>query len=141
MSELFKPPSAFELFWKAWPRGARKRGKRLCGMIWARKHLDEQAENILEVLDATKRTDEWAKDGGAFIPLPCNWLNNEMYDADLEDVEGPKAYRDLDEVIADVWPEAPAEILSWLMEVYLSSGQSLNAAAVRLSKQKKRASG
>ena len=61
----------FERFWAAYPKKrnketARKAFKKLKGV---------SIETLLEAIERQKRSQDWLKDGGQFIPYPASWLN------------------------------------------------------------------
>lgn len=63
--------SDFERFWSAYPKKrnketARKAFKKLKGV---------SIETLLEAIEKQKRSQDWLKDGGQFIPYPATWLN------------------------------------------------------------------
>ena len=63
--------SDFERFWSAYPKKrnketARKAFKKLKGV---------SIETLLEAIEKKKRSQDWLKDGGQFIPYPATWLN------------------------------------------------------------------
>ena len=61
----------FERFWAAYPKKrnketARKAFKKLKGV---------STETLLEAIERQKRSQDWLKDGGQYIPYPATWLN------------------------------------------------------------------
>ena len=61
----------FERFWAAYPKKrnketARKAFKKLKGV---------SIETLLEAIEKQKRSQDWLKDGGQYIPYPATWLN------------------------------------------------------------------
>lgn len=70
-------PAKFDIFWKAYPRKTAKGSafKAFATMI-AGKHLDA----ILNALEWQKRSHEWIKDRGAFIPHPATWLRAQRWE-------------------------------------------------------------
>jgi len=67
----------FEEFWKAYPRKV--------GIEAARKKFDSAIkkttiQKIILAISAQKKTDQWRKDGGQFIPHPATWLNQGRWD-------------------------------------------------------------
>ena len=57
--------------------------------------VDAPLDILLSALAAQKKSKQWQKDDGAFIPMPANWLNDRRW----EDVPAPAALtaRQLDE--------------------------------------------
>lgn len=63
----------FARFWEAYPK---KKSKGKAEQWWIRHKPDEAlVATILESLERVKRTHDWKKDGGQFIPYPATWLN------------------------------------------------------------------
>ena len=73
--------NGFEDFWKAYPN---KKDKQKAIVAWA-KHLPEMpaTQKVLGALEAQKKTEQWTKDGGRFIPLPSTWLNGQRWADEL----------------------------------------------------------
>lgn len=63
----------FDQFWKLYPN---KKAKAAALRRWkAMKISNETFQAILEGLQKALGSQEWAKDGGAYIPHPATWLN------------------------------------------------------------------
>ncbi|WP_312070395.1 hypothetical protein [Anaerotignum propionicum] len=63
----------FDQFWKLYPN---KKAKAAAFRRWrAMKISVETFQVILDGLQKALRSQEWAKDGGAYIPHPATWLN------------------------------------------------------------------
>ncbi len=71
---------AFERFWSAWPRSERKGGKQDCYAIWKKIGANERAEQILAHVEQRKRSRDWRKDNGQFIPAPKKYLSERQWD-------------------------------------------------------------
>lgn len=83
----------FLRFWKIYPR---KVAKPEALKAWKQKAdvlppIDELVEKII----AYARTEQWQKDGGAFIPHPSTFLRQERWEDSLT-IELPKPERKLD---------------------------------------------
>lgn len=68
-------PADFEGFWKLYPR---KNGKDAALRAWKTKKREGRlpALSVLaDAIEAAKRTDQWQRDGGQYIPHPATWLN------------------------------------------------------------------
>lgn len=80
------PPAAagsgFAEFWKRWPSGARKKGRSKCEKHWRLNKLDRIADDVMRGLSRWLASEEWAKDGGKFIPGPHPWLNDQAWEAE-----------------------------------------------------------
>lgn len=88
--DLFTPPKpkktppddpAWDQFWAAYPRKTAK--------IDARKAWDKLSPDadtlkvILEALEAQKKSPQWTKEGGQFIPHPATWLNAKRWEDEI----------------------------------------------------------
>ena len=76
----------FEQFWSAYPRKINKQGA-----LKAFEKVDVPVETLLAALENHKRSAQWVKDGGQFIPHPTTWLNQRRWEVELpEDTTIPK---------------------------------------------------
>jgi hypothetical protein len=81
----------FDQFWKAYPK---KKSKGVAERTWKKiKPGKEQVEAILKAVDRAKKSIDWLKDSGQFIPYPATWLNSKGWEDDVE----------------ERWPEKPAD--------------------------------
>lgn len=69
----------FEIFWKAYPK---KKGKQdaLKAFLKVKVPLD----TLLTSLEKQKRSADWQKDGGQFIPFPATWLNGARWEDEID---------------------------------------------------------
>lgn len=67
----------FELFWKAYPK--KRGGKKNALKAWSKAQDRPDISIILTAIESAKRTDQWKKDNGQFIPYPATWLNRGMW--------------------------------------------------------------
>jgi len=68
----------FEMFWKAWPN---KKAKGAARKAWLRiKPSDQLLKTILAKIIEAKASEDWRKDGGAYVPHPATWLNAEGWE-------------------------------------------------------------
>lgn len=70
----------FNRFWSSYPR---KVGKRKAEMAWASRKLGNKITEIMDALQRAKRSHDWVKDGGKFIPHPTTWLNRDGWEDQL----------------------------------------------------------
>ena len=64
---------SFDRFWTVYPR---KRSKGQAEQAWAKLKPDTALLSVmLAAIEQAKRTPEWVKDDGKFIPYPATWLN------------------------------------------------------------------
>lgn len=75
----------FIRFWEAYPVHANKVGAR---QEFAK--IDAPLEVLLESIEMWKRTDQWKKDGGQYIPYPAKWLKERRWE-DSPKVNMPKS--------------------------------------------------
>lgn len=68
----------FTEFWLSYPC---KKAKAEALKAWKKLKPDDQAiEGILAGLERDKRSDQWLRDGGQFIPHPATWLNGRRWE-------------------------------------------------------------
>ena len=80
---------SFATFWKAYPK---KVAKAEALKAWAKiEDVDAKLSDILAGLERAKRSQQWMKDDGQFIPYPATWLNQTRW----EDEYGTTAQRSL----------------------------------------------
>jgi hypothetical protein len=72
--------SGFDRFWAAWPISTRKGGKSDCLKRWEKYYCDSCVDQIIKHIEWMKTTDQWRKDGGAYIPSPAVYLNQRRWD-------------------------------------------------------------
>lgn len=71
----------FVQFYSAYPN---KKAKPMAIRAWKRlKMTPELFKIIMTALEAHKRTPQWTKDRGAYIPMPSTWLNNRRWEDKL----------------------------------------------------------
>lgn len=71
---------AFAEFWEAYPK---KVGKGAAERAW--KNIGEvPIEQLLATLGWQKKSFDWIKDGGKFIPYPATWLNQRRWEDEPE---------------------------------------------------------
>lgn len=76
--------TGFDLFWQTWPKNTqtytRKGAKAACLKVWAARHHETQADTIIAHVRWLSTTADWLKDGGAYIPAPLVYLNQQRWD-------------------------------------------------------------
>lgn len=82
----------FDTFWREYPR---KTGKGDARKKFAKALTKTSFQNIMDALARVKETDQWRKDGGAFIPYPATWLNQERWDDEVETGDGMDNIRNI----------------------------------------------
>lgn len=74
-------PPGFDAFWGLYPR---KENKSKAAQAFARIRPDEALlAAILAGLRRQMASDQWAKDGGQFIPHPTTWLNGRRWEDEV----------------------------------------------------------
>jgi len=75
--------SLFEQFWLAYPNKKEKKKAREKYMrIVAKK--PGLHPTIMAALEAQKKSPQWTKDGGRYVPHPTTWLNGERWNDEVE---------------------------------------------------------
>lgn len=76
----------FDEFWDAYPRKVGKKDayKAFCKAI---KAIGVDA--MIEAIDRQKRSEQWTKEGGRYIPNPATWLNQGRWEDELPAGGGP----------------------------------------------------
>lgn len=89
----------FERFWEAYPK---KRSKPAARRAWLRLRPGPVLfRAMMEALERQKRSRDWAKDAGQFIPYPATWLNQRRWedeDASVAEPTGPGRVVETEEV-------------------------------------------
>ncbi len=78
----------FSEFWQAYPK---KTAKQAAIKAWNKIKPDAELQQaILNALEQQKRSVQWQKDGGQFIPYPATWLNGRRWeDTQIQAVQAP----------------------------------------------------
>lgn len=74
-----KSESDFEIFWDAYPRKAGNKQTAFAAFC----KIAVPLETLLEAIEKQKKSAQWVKDGGQFIPHPTTWLNGKRWEDDL----------------------------------------------------------
>ncbi|WP_335944463.1 helix-turn-helix domain-containing protein [Pseudomonas sp. G166] len=71
----------FEQFWKLYPK---KKGRKDAAKAWAKlKPNDELRQTLITALGSHCLSEDWAKDGGRYVPNASTWLNGERWTDEL----------------------------------------------------------
>ena len=97
-----KPPKGVEvylerfcIFWKEYPK---KVGKAAAEKAFLKlKPSEEILQQMLDTIKAQKRTEQWMRDNGQYIPNPATWLNRGQWEDEITDPQSQKADISLDE--------------------------------------------
>lgn len=79
-------PPGFARFWAEWPRHFRKQGRSKCVAKWEKQGFEPLADSILAALRISKKSRDWLKNDGDFIPFPERWLNQTPWETDPADL-------------------------------------------------------
>lgn len=72
----------FEVFWSAYPK---KKNKGQAEKSWVKINPSQELfEYIMAKLSLLKKSMDWLKDGGQFIPHPSTWLNAKGWDDEID---------------------------------------------------------
>jgi len=85
LTDANKNGDGFDKFWKAWP-GKKGKGKAQLLDKWKKDKLEARFDHVMQILEAEKKTEQWTKEGGRFIPLMSTWLNQQRWDCDVNDI-------------------------------------------------------
>lgn len=77
LSESNPIQSRFADFWDLYPR---KEAKEKAKSSWKSANGDSAYDLIIAGLERAKRSDQWQKDGGKFIPHAATWLNQKRWE-------------------------------------------------------------
>lgn len=70
----------FDLFWNAYPK---KKSKADAEKAFKKLNPDKQLlDTMLGALEEQKRSQDWKRDNGQFIPYPATWLNGRRWEDD-----------------------------------------------------------
>lgn len=72
----------FQRFWSTYPK---KKNKGTARKAWKKiKPSDELVDTMVAKIEQAKKSADWKKDGGQFIPYPATWLNAEGWEDEPE---------------------------------------------------------
>ena len=87
-------PAWFPMVWGSYPD--MRKGDRKAAENAAMEIRNEDGSRIMESLDAWKRSEQWLKSGGQYVPYLVNWLKNKRWQI-MPDPDPGTAPRALDE--------------------------------------------
>lgn len=94
---------AFARFWSAYPK---KTAKQSAYKAWIKLKPDKElTEKILSALERHKKSVQWLKDNGQFIPYPATWLNGKRWEDNLQCDDQPSTNAssfDMDDVMKNI---------------------------------------
>lgn len=72
----------FSEFWKAYPK---KSGKGAAETAWRKIKPNRELRKVMILaVEKAKRSAQWTKDNGQYIPNPATWLNQKRWEDELE---------------------------------------------------------
>lgn len=87
---------AFETFWMAYPK---KRAKAAARKAWIKLSPDANTRaEIMRALSVQRRSQEWQREDGRFIPYPATWINQRRWEDEVETKPAAKEARSDGEV-------------------------------------------
>lgn len=66
----------FDIFWSAYPRKAGSKQKAFSAFL----KTDVPLQTLLDAIETQKKSAQWCKDNGQFIPHPATWLNGRRWE-------------------------------------------------------------
>lgn len=75
----------FETFWSAYPRRV---GKGAAWRAWMAQKPPGM-DVLLPSIDRAKKTEQWARDGGQYIPHPATWINGRRWEDEATTITQP----------------------------------------------------
>ncbi len=75
-------PQDFDLFWSSYPK---KIGKHAAHRSWNKANNKPSIEKIISVLETQKKSDQWKKESGKYIPNPATWINDGRWDDEIKE--------------------------------------------------------
>ena len=111
-----KVDEGFESFWESYPR---KTGKGAARNAWAKAKLPE-IDLILSALHKAKKSPDWLKERGAYIPHPATWLNQCRWEDSGMDYEAltQKRVLSLSSTPQEAFQVDEQDALNWIAENY-----------------------
>lgn len=96
----------FDQFWKLYPK---KKSRKDAAKAWAKlKPNDELRQTLITALGSHCASEDWAKDGGRYIPNAATWLNGERWHDELAPATGrTSTFTNLPQHEPNAYPEVP----------------------------------
>ena len=88
----------FAEFWEAYPRKVDKKGAERAFLRV--KGIADIFQQMMDALAACKRSEQWTKDGGQYIPHPTTWIRQERWTATIEAPNEKRGSFDVDDFMA-----------------------------------------
>lgn len=78
------PKNSFDIFWKSYPK---KTGKQAALKAWQKSKSKPPIEIIIQKIEQQKKSDQWLKENGQYIPNPATWINQGRWDDEVTNRE------------------------------------------------------
>ena len=79
-AKIAKRKEMFAQFWEAYPKCKRKVDKKGCERKFIKiENLEQIFPDIMASLEMWKKSKQWTKDNGEYIPLTSKWINQEYW--------------------------------------------------------------
>lgn len=93
----------FAAFWAVYPK---KVGKGAAEKSFAKyKPDDELTATMIQAVQAARRSEQWQKDGGQYIPNPATWLNQKRWEDEIQPAAAPHYQPSLEDRGLENWDE------------------------------------
>lgn len=87
----YEDTEEFTAFWDAYPKHQGKATART-----AFEKVDVPLQVLLDAIEEQKKSRQWTKDGGDFIPMPTTWLNQRRWEDSMNvNMQGKDRYANL----------------------------------------------
>ena len=80
----------FNEFWEEYPR---KVGKKDARRAFDKALKSTKAETMIRAVIAQKKSGQWLRENGRYIPNPATWLNQGRWDDEIQPVESKPKYK------------------------------------------------
>jgi len=82
---------SFDSFWMNYPK---KIGKGAAEKAW--KKYNPPIAIVLTAIESQKKTDQWSKDKGQFIPNPATWINQKRWEDEVGEIKNVSKFSKYD---------------------------------------------
>ncbi len=86
VNSAIKLLNAFETFWNEYPK---KVGKKDAKRAFDKALKSVKAETMIRAVIAQKKSGQWLRENGRYIPNPSTWLNQGRWDDEIQPVDTP----------------------------------------------------
>lgn len=70
----------FKAFWNAYPR---KKAKADAEKAWKAARINGDFDAVMAALDVHKKSTDWLKDDGKWVPYPASWINGKRWEDEI----------------------------------------------------------